>query len=113
MITQLCIAIIELIAVYLMQHNQYSKYSSFFGMLAQPFWFYSSYTHNQWGMFFICCLFTLLWIKNFKHHWIDKNTLSKYDYYNLIIDAVNDIDNKKLNKKDYIDRILKEALKIN
>jgi hypothetical protein len=112
MISQICIAIIELIAVYLMQHDKYSKYASFFGISAQPFWFYSSYTNNQFGMVFICFLFTLLWIKNFKDHWIDKNRLTKNDYYCLILDALDDINNQKLDKKDYIKRVLKEALNI-
>lgn len=115
MIEQFFIAATELIAMYLMQSNKYTdrKYSSIFGLLGQPFWFYASYTHEQWGSLFIGFFFTALWIKNFKYYWIDsKNKLRPKEYYSLIMSAVEQIKESKLDKKDYIDRVLKEALNI-
>jgi len=116
MIEQIFIAVTELIAIYLMQSEKYTyrKYSSIFGLLAQPFWAYASFTNQQWGALFIGFFFTALWFKNFKFYWIDipKNRLKAKDYYLLIMDAVNEIEISKLNKKDFIDRVLKEALNI-
>lgn len=116
MIEQFFIAATELIAMYLMQSNKYTdrKYSSIFGLLGQPFWFYASYTHQQWGSLFIGFFFTALWIKNFKSYWINvqKMRLKPKEYHSLIMDAVNEIKSSKLDKKDFIDRVLKEALNI-
>jgi len=55
MIEQIFIAVTELIAIYLMQSEKYTyrKYSSIFGLLAQPFWAYASFTNQQWGALFI------------------------------------------------------------
>lgn len=116
MLEQLFIAITELIAFYLMQSNKYSlrKYSSIFGLFGQPFWAYSSYIHQQWGCLFVVFFFTYLWLVNFKSFWIDKQTLllEPKQYYSLIIDAAKQIKTSRLDKIDYIERVLKEALNI-
>lgn len=115
MIEQFFIAITELIAIYLMQSEKYTdrKYASVFGLLAQPFWGYASYTHNQWGSFIIGILFCWIWIKSFKYYWIDnKYSLTQDEYHKLIMQAVDEIHTSKLDKKDFIDRVLKEALRI-
>jgi hypothetical protein len=116
MIEQFFIAATELIAMYLMQSNKYSdrKYSSIFGLLGQPFWFYASYTHEQWGSLFIGFFFTALWIRNFKMYWIDSTQLKlkPKEYHLLIMSAIDELKTSKLDKKDYIDRVLKEALNI-
>jgi len=53
MIEQVFIAVTELIAVGLLQAKtrQYKKWASIFGLLGQPFWFYTSYQQEQWGVF--------------------------------------------------------------
>jgi hypothetical protein len=116
MIEQFFIAATELIAMYLMQSNKYTdrKYSSIFGLLGQPFWFYASYTHEQWGSLFIGFFFTALWVKNFKSYWIDppERKLKPKEYYSVIMDAVFEIKTSKLDKSDFIDRVLKEAFNI-
>lgn len=115
MIEQFFIASTELIAIYLMQSDKYTdkKYSPIFGLLAQPFWAYASYTNSQWGSFFIGFLFCWLWIKSFKQYWIDnKYLLTPEEYHTLIMQAVYEIKTSKLDKKDFIDRVLREALRI-
>lgn len=118
MIEQFFIAATELVAMYLMQSTKYTdrKYSSIFGLLGQPFWFYASFTNQQWGSFIIGFFFTALWLKNFKYYWLSPKVkiLKPKEYHFLIMDAVNKLplDLSYLDHKDYIDRVLKEALHI-
>lgn len=116
MIEQAFIAVTELIAIWLLQEKDknYRKWASIFGLLGQPFWFYASFQANQWGAFILCFFFTLAWLKSLKTYWFSKeNGMTNQDYYELINDALNQLDTKsKLDYKDYIRRVLKEALKI-
>ena len=116
MIEQVFIALTELIAIWLLQSKtaQYRKWACIFGLLGQPFWFYASYEANQWGAFTLCFFFTLAWLKSFNDYWlVKKPTISNEDYYQLITDALDQTANTtKLDCKDYIRRVLKEALKI-
>lgn len=116
MIEQFFIASTELVAMYLMQSNKYTdrKYSSIFGLLGQPFWFYASYSHEQWGSFLMGFFFTALWLKNFKLYWINpkKQSLKPKEYHSLIMNAVSKVKSSNLDQSDYIDRVLKEALHI-
>lgn len=49
------------------------KYGSLFGLLGQPFWHYTTYSNEQWGLFYLSFFFTLQWSKGFYHHWIKKD----------------------------------------
>lgn len=40
------------------------------GLLGQPFWYYASYTHGQWGIFASSFLYTLAWIGGFYNMWL-------------------------------------------
>jgi hypothetical protein len=115
-IEQAFIALTELIAIWLLQSktSQYRKWASIFGLLGQPFWFYASYQASQWGAFTLCFFFTLAWLKSLNDYWlVKKQTISNEDYYQLISDALENTQNTtKLDCKDYIRRVLKEALKI-
>jgi hypothetical protein len=116
MIEQLFIAITELIAVWLIQDKriEYRKFACIFGLLGQPFWFYASYIADQWGAFTLCFFFTVAWVKSLKEYWIDVKDvqrLSNDEYYILLVDAVDKLENNhRLNYKDYIKRIMREAL---
>lgn len=116
MIEQFFIAITELIAVWLIQDKrvEYRKFACIFGLLGQPFWFYASYIADQWGAFILCFFFTVAWLKALKEYWFDakqNNKLSNEEYYLLLVDAVDKLDNKHLlDYKDYIKRIMREAL---
>jgi hypothetical protein len=116
MIEQVFIATTELIAIWLLQSKDknYRKWACVFGLLGQPFWFYASYEANQWGAFTLCFFFTLAWLKSLKDYWLTKDKeMSNEDYYQLITEALDKADNSsKLDYKDYIRRVLKEALKI-
>ena len=74
MIDQIGIIVFGLTAIYLAQEKEESKrkWASIFGLLSQPFWFYSAYTTGQWGVFFISVLYALIWAKGFYTNWIKK-----------------------------------------
>jgi hypothetical protein len=71
---QLFIAIFGVSAIWLSQDADIErrKYASILGLVGQPFWFYASYTTEQWGIFVLCFLYSWAWLKGFKLHWIDK-----------------------------------------
>jgi hypothetical protein len=117
MMVQLFIAVTELIAIWLLQDKREShrKFAPIFGLLGQPFWFYASYTADQWGAFILCFFFTAAWIKGLKDYWFTKReqSLTGEQYFELITDAVEKVEKgSKLDQKDYIKRVLKEALNI-
>jgi hypothetical protein len=66
------------------------------------------------GAFILCFFFTIAWLKALKEYWIDakQNKLSNKEYYLLLVDAVDKLENgnHRLDYKDYIKRIMKEAL---
>lgn len=117
MIEQVFIAVTELIAIWLIQEKrqEYKRWASVFGLLGQPFWFYASYTAEQWGSFILCFFFTAAWIRSFKQCWLTKEQgLTNQDYYELLVEALGKIEvdkSQKLDYKDYIKRVFKEALK--
>jgi len=72
MIDQLGIAATGVTAIYLSQDKRESwrKWACIFGLIGQPFWFYSSWVAEQYGIFALCFLYTLAWARGFKTHWM-------------------------------------------
>lgn len=70
--SQVCIAIFGVTAVALSQseHQGRRKWASVFGLVGQPFWFYSSWVGEQWGIFALCFLYSISWGKGFWANWI-------------------------------------------
>lgn len=71
-LTQIMIGICGAVAVGLTQSRYESRrrYACLFGLAGQPFWFYAAYTSQQWGIFFVCFLYTLAWLRGFYNHFI-------------------------------------------
>jgi len=71
---QIGIAIFGVIAIWLSQdkRNSYRKWACIFGLIGQPFWFYSSYIAEQWGIFTLCFFYTYAWFKGLHNNWIKK-----------------------------------------
>lgn len=38
-----------------------NKWGFIFGLATQPFWFITSYLHQQWGVFFVTIAYTASW----------------------------------------------------
>ena len=73
--TQRIIAVTGSIAAFFSQCRsiQLRKWACIIALIGEPFWFYATYTAEQWGIFAVCFLYTLAWLKGFKLYWIDKN----------------------------------------
>ncbi|MBL4940943.1 MAG: hypothetical protein JKY81_04695 [Colwellia sp.] len=74
MIEQIAIAITGVIAIWLTQqdNNEWKRYACLFGMAGQPFWFYSSYQSEQWGIFVLCFFYAYAWYVGIKNNWMEK-----------------------------------------
>jgi len=72
MIDQFFIAVFGVTAIVLSQSKDFvvRKWSSVFGLLGQPFWFYSAYTTAQWGIFILCFFYLGAWMYGFYNHWV-------------------------------------------
>lgn len=112
MIEQVVIACTELTAMWLIQSSELSRrrYAPLFGLLGQPFWFYSSYVSHQWGTFLLCFLFSAIWFKIFYDYWLspeDHRKIEPEQYYVILTEATRGLKNS-----NDVDRLLKEALGI-
>ena len=69
---QIAIALTGAVAIWLTQQgNQaWKRYACLFGITGQPFWFYSAYQAEQWGIFVLCCFYTYSWMVGINNHWI-------------------------------------------
>lgn len=74
MIAQIGIAIFGVIAVWLSQaaNEHQRRYACLFGLASQPFWFWSAYSAEQWGIFALCVLYAASWLRGFHHQWMKK-----------------------------------------
>lgn len=55
------------------------KWGFILGLLSQPFWFYTSYKHQQWGMFFLTFAYTITWILGIYNEWVVKRKIKEND----------------------------------
>lgn len=71
-ISQVLIALLGVTAIWLSQDSRETvrKWACVFGLLSQPFWFYSSYVSEQWGIFILCFFYATAWLKGFYNNWI-------------------------------------------
>lgn len=72
MIEQIGIAATGVTAIFLSQDKRENvrKWACIFGLIGQPFWFYSSFVAGQWGIFGLCFLYTMAWWRGFINNWI-------------------------------------------
>ncbi|MEA3465525.1 MAG: hypothetical protein U9R29_05900 [Thermodesulfobacteriota bacterium] len=69
---QIAIALTGVTAIWLSQDSrkQWRRYSCVFGLVGQPFWFYSSWKAQQWGVFVLCFFYTWAWIRGLRLYWM-------------------------------------------
>lgn len=70
---QVFIALTGVVAIWLTQQERsdWKKYACLFGMAGQPFWFYSAYINEQWGIFSLCVFYTYSWALGINNNWIN------------------------------------------
>lgn len=72
-ISQILIAVTGGIAVYLSQQNndRLKKFACLFGLVSQPFWWFSTLQSQQYGMFLLTLLYTYSWCLGVYNNWIN------------------------------------------
>lgn len=72
MITQLGIAILGTLAMFLTQQSNVmlKKYACLFGLASQPFFLYSTFTSALWGLFFVSIVATGVWMLGLYNYWV-------------------------------------------
>jgi hypothetical protein len=75
---QIGIALTGVVAIFLTQDRRESwrRWACLFGMAGQPFWFYSAYKAEQWGIFALCVLYAVAWARGIKQYWLTKREAS-------------------------------------
>ena len=71
-IDQIAIAVFGALAAWLSQERReaYRRWACIFGMLGQPFWFYTSWKAEQWGIFAVSVLYAVAWMRGLWLHWL-------------------------------------------
>ena len=78
---QLAIAFTGVIAIWLSQDccPKRRRYACLFGLAGQPFWFYSAWQAEQWGIFALCLFYAWAWFKGVRTHWLCDESKSMHD----------------------------------
>jgi hypothetical protein len=42
------------------------------GVCGQPFWIYTTWNHEQWGILLLTAVYTYSWINGLRNHWVHK-----------------------------------------
>ncbi len=71
-ITQVGIVGFGATAIYLTNSREFSvrRWACVFGLLAQPFWFWSTYAAAQWGIFAVSFWYAYSWARGFYFNWV-------------------------------------------
>lgn len=80
---QVAIAMTGVVAIWLSQdkRDSWRRWACIFGIVGQPFWFYSAYTAEQWGIFGLCFLYTYAWLKGVRNNWLPKPSRNEPPVY--------------------------------
>jgi uncharacterized iron-regulated membrane protein len=72
MISQFAIAFTGFVSIWLSQDTRVSwrKWACVFGLVGEPFWFYVTYTTEQWGIFVLAVFYTIAWGKGAYAYWL-------------------------------------------
>lgn len=71
MLVQLCIALTGAVAIWLTQDQREGRrrYACLFGLAGQPFWFWSAWQAEQWGILALTFAYAWSWARGFKNYW--------------------------------------------
>lgn len=72
MIEQAFIGLFGLLSVWLTNDPRPAvrRWACVFGLCAQPFWLYATWTAQQWGIFALAFVYTAGWARGFLHQWV-------------------------------------------
>lgn len=68
---QIGIAVFGVAAIRLSQdgRERVRRWACICGLCAQPFWFWTTAAHGQWGIFALSFLYTWAWLKGVRTYW--------------------------------------------
>jgi hypothetical protein len=68
---QLIIAVTGCTSIWLVNDPRHAwrKWACIFGMFGQPFWFYSAWNAQQWGILALTLVYTVSWVRGFRNNW--------------------------------------------
>lgn len=69
---QIAIAFTGVTAIWLSQSKEenWRRFACLFGLAGQPFWFWAAISAEQWGIFVLCCLYTISWARGVLNNWV-------------------------------------------
>ena len=72
MLEQIAIGLFGVTAIFLSQDRRanWRRWACVFGLIGQPFWFIASVKAGQWGIFALCCLYTVSWARGVWNNWL-------------------------------------------
>jgi len=72
MFEQVMIALTGALAIWLTQQDRahLKKYACLVGMAGQPFWLYSAFESEQWGILALSIFYTYAWMVGIKNNWL-------------------------------------------
>ena len=72
-VAQIGIAIFGVTAIWLSQQSCHKRrrWACIFGLASQPFWFYSAWVAEQYGIFALSFLYAWSWGVGFKNNWLN------------------------------------------
>lgn len=60
-------------AIWLVSRKEkWKRWGYIAGLFAQPFWFYTSYQGQQWGIFILTMFYSYSWLQGIYFYWIKK-----------------------------------------
>lgn len=71
---QVALTILSSLAIWIAQDDRQHvrRWGSLFGLISQPFWFYTAYQSQAWGIFFMTLIYTLSWGRGVWRGWVRK-----------------------------------------
>lgn len=70
LISQIGIALFGVSAIYLVGlKSRIKRWGFVCGLLGQPFWMYTTWVNEQWGIFGLTLVYGYSWYNGLKNHW--------------------------------------------
>jgi len=70
-ISQVLILVIGGAAIWLVSRlEEWKRWGYILGLISQPFWFYTTWKHSQWGLFILSVWYTYSWGLGVYNYWI-------------------------------------------
>ncbi len=69
---QIGIAVFGVSAIRLSQDHRpnVQRWACVCGLASQPFWYFSAYSNQQWGILALSVIYTWAWAKGVRTHWM-------------------------------------------